>query len=167
MSRTQKAADTIEEWLGEPMWDFLAKSAGVGLAGTAVEIIRGQGWAEGVGDEILEAAVGLLAVKYGDRVHEQLPNVGRGVLYHLVGRVLFEERVAPMFTSAFGKAGGQKAALTKAFQQKYQRSPSSQEMNSMLQALKQRQNAPAAAPAVQIQQKGLAQAAIVEDFHYS
>lgn len=140
MGRTkEKAAEAIEEWLGEPLWDFGAKSAGVGLSDTIIEIIKGQGWAAGVSDEILQAIVGLAARKYGDRLHDQIPNVGSGVLYQLVGRVVFKERIAPFFAEKLLKKSSVDAQLKKAFTSKYGKDPTTQQMNIMRRAYSQRQ----------------------------
>lgn len=162
-----RAAEKVEELLDEPLWDFLAKSAGVGLSDTVVEIIKGQGWAGTIGDEVVQGIVGLLAVKYGDRLHDQVPNFGKGILYNLVGRVVFKERIAPIFAEQFGKSNATKQALTKAFTQRYKRQPTAQELTIMERALAQRQRE-AAAPQINLEQKTPIQpeTAIVEDWHY-
>lgn len=154
-----RAADAVEDWLGEPLWDFAAKSAGVGLSGTFIEIIKAQGWAEGVGDEILEAILGLALRKWGDKAHEQLPNVGSGILYHLVGRVVFEERIAPIFTEKMlGKKAYPSSQINQAFKQKYGRDPNQKEQQQMMKVYAQRE------PIAQQQVQN--QAAPLIDYHY-
>ena len=144
-----RAADQIEEWLGEPAIDFAVKSAGVGLSATILEWIKSQGWAGTVGDEILQAVVGLAIRKYGDRVHEQLPNFGQGMLYQLAGRII-AENVSPLITKHMGKKRGYPASQANhAFQQKYGRAPSANEQALMAKAYEQR--APIAQQQVQQQ----------------
>lgn len=140
-----RAADAIEDWLGEPAADFAVTSAGVGLSGTILEWIKAQGWASGVGDEILQAVVGLGLRKWGDKLHEQVPNFGKGMLYHLAGRII-SENVSPLITKTMRK-GYSSNALNHAFHQKYGRNPSQQEMALMQQ--RAQQNPPIAQQQVQ------------------
>jgi len=105
--RVGEAAETIERFLGEPIWDFVAKGSGVGAAGTVLEYVKKYTPLTGVSDEIMQGLAGLGLVNYGDRVHTQVPNIGRGVLYELFGRAVYKERIAPMIPviGVVGSAG--------------------------------------------------------------
>lgn len=132
-----RASDAIENWIGEPAIDFAVKSAGVGLSGTILNWVKAQGWASGVGDEILQAVIGLAIRKYGDKVHEQLPNFGQGMLYQLAGRII-SENISPLITKTMNKGGYPASAANHAFQQQYGRSPTQNEMALMQRAYEQK-----------------------------
>lgn len=105
--RVGEAAETIERFLGEPIWDFVAKGSGVGAAETVLAYAKKYAPLTGVSDEIIQGLAGLGIVNYGDRVHPQVPNIGRGVLYALFGRAVYKERIAPMIPviGVVGSAG--------------------------------------------------------------
>lgn len=154
-----RASDAIEDWLGEPVADFAVKSAGVGLSGTLLEWIKTQGWASGVGDEILQAILGLAIRKFGDKVHDQLPNFGSGILYNLVGRVI-SENISPYITKSMHKqAGYPQAQVNQAFHQKYGRDPNAQEAQYLQQHFQAQGQQP-------IQQQVPAGQAPIVDYHY-
>lgn len=132
-----RASDAIEDWLGEPAIDFAVKSAGVGLSGTILNWVKAQGWAAGVGDEILQAVLGLAIRKYGDKVHEQLPNFGQGMLYQLAGRII-SDNLSPLITKTMNKSGYPASAANHAFQQQYGRPPTDNEMALMQRAYEQK-----------------------------
>jgi len=90
-----KVRGTIEAWVGEKPMDLAATAAGVGLSGTIMGWVRHYAPLEGTSDEIVQALTGLGLINYGDRLHAQVPNVGRGVLLQLLGRIA-AERLGPM-----------------------------------------------------------------------
>ena len=103
-----KVSDFVEDLLGEPPWDFGAKAFGLASSDFLVEFIKAQGWAGGAGDEIIQAVAGGLMAKYGDKLHDQVPNVGRGVLLGLAGRLVRENVTEPLFGKEIAKTYYQK-----------------------------------------------------------
>jgi len=90
-----KVRGTIESWVGEKPMDLAATAAGVGLSGAIMGWVRHYAPLEGTSDEVVQTITGLALINYGDQLHAQVPNVGRGVLLQLLGRIA-SERIGPM-----------------------------------------------------------------------
>jgi len=90
-----KIRGTIMSFIGERPVDFAATAAGVGLSGTILGWVRHYTPLTGVSDEIVQALTGLALINYGDSIHSQVPNIGRGVLLELLGRIA-AEKIGPM-----------------------------------------------------------------------